>query len=61
MNKDIEDALEFLLSKLVTQRTELDAIAAQYFLKEPQLIEAVEKISTDIGNIIRDIERLLPL
>lgn len=61
MNKDIEDALEFLLSKLVTQRTELDAIAAQYFLKEPQLIEAVEKMSVDIGNIIRDIERLLPL
>lgn len=61
MIKDIEDALEFLLSKLVTQRAELDAIAAQYFLKEPQLIEAIEKISTDIGNITRDIEKLLPL
>ena len=61
MIKDIEDALEALHSQLCTNRKELDAIAAQYFLKDPQLIDAIEKISLGMGNIIREIEKLLPL
>ncbi|KKN76783.1 hypothetical protein LCGC14_0367540 [marine sediment metagenome] len=60
MNKDIEDALEALHSQLSTNRKELMAISAQYFAQDKDLTDSIEKIEAGIGDIIRDIERLVP-